>query len=97
MQFCFRWISSHFTAGKKIFQNLQLYLNHLRSLMNNPDFQKALEETGEIFDFFIDKKTVLFMAYNLDCEGVFKEDSLISQESDASVIGKCVGHCSCSN
>ena len=93
MQFYFRWISSHFVAGNKIFQNLKLYLNHLSQLMVNPDFAKALQETREIFDFFIDKKTIIFMVYNLDCQAVFKEESLTSQESDASVIGECV-YCS---
>ena len=98
MQFHFRWISSHFKAGMKIFQNLKLYLNHLSQLMVNPDFKKALEETKEIYDFFIDKKTLLFMVYNLDCESVFTEESLTSQESDATVIGKCVVHYySCNN
>ena len=56
--------------------------------MADPEFKDAVPEAQAIFNFFIDKKTLLFMAYNLDCQAVFKEESLTSQESDSSVIGK---------
>ena len=50
------------------------------------DFE-CKRKAKKIRTFFIDKKVLAFMVWNLDVQSVFTKESLVSQKSDASIIG----------
>ena len=52
---------------------------------------KCKRKAKKIRTFFTDKKVLSFLVWILDVQSVFTKESLISQQSDASVIGEMSG------
>lgn len=46
------------------------------------------KKAKKIRQFFTDKKVLAFLVWNLDVQEVYTKESLVSQKSDSSVIGK---------
>ena len=50
--------------------------------------KSGVRDAKNIRDFFTDKKTLLYMVFILDLQGIFSAESLVMQHNDASFIGE---------
>ena len=87
-----RWVASHRSAVKKIYDHLPELIGHLTEIVNNREptpsesLKKTKKKAQQIFDFLTDKNAILLMVFNLDAQAVFQKQSLVFQSNEESVI-----------
>ena len=85
-----RLVASHRRAMKKIFDNLPEIVGYLEEVVQrrvtSESDKQSKKKAEKVLNFVSDKNAVLLIAFNLDAQNVFVEQSLAFQSDDDSII-----------
>ena len=85
-----RWVASHRRAMEKIFENLPEIIGYLEEVVQrrvtSESDKQSKKKAEKVLNFVSDKNAVLLIAFNLDAQNVFVEQSLAFQSDDDSII-----------